>query len=109
MLFSFPSPYDQYYTRSEILICKTCFRDLSEEYFGMKEEEYQSLLSEVINVPQDEEETIITEDRLNEWNSDYLTNEPWWTEPIDVQLDNYHRQIESLIQEMRLVVSQSFF
>jgi hypothetical protein len=76
MLFFFFSPYDQYYTRSEILICKTCFKDLSEEYFGMQEEEYQFLLSEVINVPQEEEETIITENRSNEWNSDYLTNEP---------------------------------
>jgi hypothetical protein len=75
----------------------------------MKEEEYQSLLSDVIHIPQEEEEVIITEERLNEWNSDYLTNEPWWTEPIDVQLDNYHRQIEALIQRMRLVVSQSFF
>jgi hypothetical protein len=57
MLFSFPSPYDRYYTRSEILTCKTCFRDLSEEYFGMKEEEYQSLLSDVIHIPQEEEVT----------------------------------------------------
>ena len=38
-----------------------------------------------------------------------LTTKPWWTEPIDVQMENYYQHTEDLMQDIRLVANQSLF
>ena len=107
MLFSYPSPYNQYYVRSDILTCKTCFQELAEEYFGMEEEIYQNILTEVIK-PLEELEAMEIDKPTQEEESE-LTTEPWWTEPIDVQMENYYQHTEDLMQDIRLVANQSLF
>jgi hypothetical protein len=67
MLFSYPPPYDQWYYLSNILTCKTCFKELAEEYFGANEDQYQELISEFINMDKfhDEQNEEINDDHPN--------------------------------------------
>ncbi|GBB93690.1 hypothetical protein RclHR1_22130001 [Rhizophagus clarus] len=60
MLFSYPPPYDQWYRLSDVLTCKTCFRELADKYFGDIEMQYLEILKETteMKMPQDEHSTL---------------------------------------------------
>jgi hypothetical protein len=78
MLFSYPPPYDQWYYLSNILTCKTCFKELAEEYFGKNEDQYQELMSEFINMDEfhDEQNEEINDDHPNHtWGWTYTEEE----------------------------------
>lgn len=37
-------------------------------------------------------------------NPEYLINQPWWTEPIDIQLENHYFDTNALIEDIKMVV-----
>ena len=39
-------------------------------------------------------------------NPEYLVNEPWWNEPIDVQIENYYYETEIIMDNIKVVVQQ---
>ncbi|CAB4446864.1 unnamed protein product [Rhizophagus irregularis] len=124
-LFSYPPPYDYWNLYENILTCKTCFKELAEEYFGNNEDQYQEILDEVI-VTEDsydestnmdvgwkyndkEKEEIQQTHTHPDMNPEYLINQPWWTEPIDIQLENHYFDTNALIEDIKMVVQQPLF
>ncbi|GBB83184.1 hypothetical protein RclHR1_00010066 [Rhizophagus clarus] len=56
MLFSYPPLYEQWYCFSDVLICKICFRELTEEYFGDVEMQYLEILKETTEMEMSQDE-----------------------------------------------------
>jgi hypothetical protein len=55
MLFLYPLFCNTTYYQSDILTCKTCFKELAEEYFGKFKDQYQELFNEVTEIVKSDE------------------------------------------------------
>ena len=58
----------------------------------------------------EEEEYEIQQTRIHpDMNPEYLINEPWWNEPIDIQFENYYYETEIIMDNIKVVVQQPLF
>ena len=108
----------------DILVCHTCFKELAEEYFSEKEEQYQETFEELVDAEENDQPTQTglgweySEEEMQDvqlthvhpdMNPEFLIDQPWWNKPIDVQLRNYHFDTDVLMQDIQTVVQQPLF